>query len=148
MSTMPRIETDIPETDEIELARKSGQALAKHISNKFEVTIRGTDEVVELPLTAARLLVDVLTQIAEGNAVTVIPIHAELTTQQAAEYLGVSRPYLIKLLESNEIPYRFVGSHRRIYFRDLKSYRDNVKAKRRETLAELVRDAEENDMGY
>lgn len=99
---------------------------------------------MELPLTAARLLVDVLTQIAEGNAVTVIPIHAELTTQQAAEYLGVSRPYIIKLLESNEIPYRLVGSHRRIYFRDLKSYRDKLKAKRRETLAELVRDTEEN----
>ena len=77
-----------------------------------------------------------------------LPIHAELTTQQAADYLGISRPHLIKLLEGGEIPYRKVGTHRRVYFRDLKAYRDNVKAKRRETLSELVRDAEEHEMGY
>lgn len=148
MSTMPRIETDIPEANEIELARKSGQTLAKHVLDQLEVRVGGTDETVELPATATRLLVDVLTQIAEGNAVTLIPIHAELTTQQAADYLGISRPHLIKLLEGGEIPYRKVGTHRRVYFRDLKAYRDNVKAKRRETLSELVRDAEEHDMGY
>jgi excisionase family DNA binding protein len=78
----------------------------------------GTEQTVVIP-AAYRLLVDALTQISQGNAVTLIPIHAELTTQEAADLLNVSRPYLIKQIEAGDIPHHKIGRHRRIRFDDL-----------------------------
>ncbi len=148
MSTLTRVETDLPKDDEIKLAQESSRVLSKYVSKQLAVNIAETGETVQLPLTAVRLLVNMLGHMAEGNAVTVIPVHAELTTQQAADYLGVSRPFLIGLLEDGELPYHMVGTHRRIYFRDLKSYSDNIRQKREKVLDALVEDAIENNMGY
>ena len=69
--------------------------------------VSDTGDVIELPKTAVQLLTDILANMAEGNAVTLIPVHAELTTKQAADLLGVSRPHLIRLLEEQQdsIPY-------------------------------------------
>ncbi len=74
----------------------------------------GSPTTIELPVLAVRLIVNVLTELAKGNAVAVAPVQAELTSQQAADILNVSLPYLVKLLNEGEIPYKLVGNRRRI----------------------------------
>ena len=105
------------------------------------------DEVV-LPARVAELLRTVLEQFAQGNAVTVVPAHVEVTTQQAADLLNVSRPYLVQLLEEGGIPHRKVGPRRRIRMADLLSYMQRDEERRRDTLRELTREAQELGLGY
>jgi excisionase family DNA binding protein len=137
-----------PSSDEIKIAQESSRTLSRFLKRNLRVQIAETKEIVELPVSAVRLLVDLLTNMAEGNAVTLMPLHAELTTQQAADVIGISRPYLIKLLEKGEIEYHMVGTHRRIFFQDLKTYIDKNKKAREETLDELAEQAQDLDMGY
>jgi len=103
---------------------------------------------VKLPEVVVRMLSDILTQMAQGKAVTMMPVSAEVTTQQAAELLNVSRPFLIDLLEKGAIPYRKVGSHRRVLFADVMNYKKDIDEKRLKTLEELAAQAQELGMGY
>lgn len=147
-------EPTIPSENEIKLARASSRILST-LSLKKEKSIKISLETdgnhhdsVTLPLSAFKLLVNILTQMARGNAVTLIPIHAELTTQEAADLLNVSRPYLVRLLEEKKIPFRKVGTRRRVLFQDLMGYKAKIDAARRRTLDELAEEAQHLDMGY
>ena len=82
-----------PTEDETKLAQASSRQLSRFLKQNLRVRIPETDEIIVIPAAAVRLLVDLLSAMAEGNAVTLMPIHAELTTQQAADLLGVSRPF-------------------------------------------------------
>lgn len=149
-----------PTAADTELARESSRQLSRLLDKQHDtgkqlshcqLHVRagdGPEEVVVIPVSAFRLLTDMLTQMARGNAVTLMPVHAELTTQQAADILNVSRPFLIGLIDDGKIPCRKVGTHRRIRFDDLMAYKQEIDRQRLHTLGELAREAQELDMGY
>jgi excisionase family DNA binding protein len=103
-------------------------------------------EVIDLPEPLFQILRQVVHILAQGDSVSIVPIHRELTTQQAADILNVSRPYLISLLDQNLIPFNRTGKHRRIKFGDLMSYKRKRDTERRAQLAELTRISEEYDL--
>ena len=148
MSSQTLHEPIVPSTDDSRIAKRSSETLSRYVSHNLSVRVGTTNDEIELPESAVRLLVDILANMAEGNAVTLIPFHAELTTKQAADILGVSRPFLIRLLEDGVIPFRKVGTHRRILFEDVQAYRKRVTEERESTLNQLVEEAQHMDMGY
>jgi excisionase family DNA binding protein len=143
----------MPSKQDIGLAEKSGRTLAAAIEELKTPTFQikdagGKSHTVRLPLSAIKLLIDILVQMAEGNAVTLLPIHAELTTQEAADLLNVSRPHLVKLLDNKEIPFHKVGTHRRVLAEDVLQYKTNIDNERLKTLEELAKQAQDLKMGY
>jgi excisionase family DNA binding protein len=108
----------------------------------------GKSVSVSVPEEAFDLLLEILGHLANGAAVSIVPVHAELTTQQAAAMLNVSRPHVVKLLESRAIPYRLVGTHRRILVSDLLAYKKADDAHRKAILDELAAEAQEHGLGY
>lgn len=148
-------DTVSPSRDDEELAMASSRSIAKIVSNESDsplvlrVSTHGGDEtVVSVPATAFKLLGLILNEMAKGNAIAIFPVHAELTTQQAAELLGVSRPFIVEQLEKGNIPYRKVGTHRRVLFQDLMEYKRSMDHKRLESLDELAAEAQRLDLGY
>jgi excisionase family DNA binding protein len=105
------------------------------------------DEPIVLPAAAVRLLGALLAELAKGNAVTLMPHHAELTTQEAAELLNVSRPFLVTLLESGQLPFHKVGTHRRVRFSDLMIYKCRRDAESEAALRELAALSQELNLG-
>jgi excisionase family DNA binding protein len=136
------------------LARESSRRLAKHrVGRRSPVRIRLLNdaekaETITVPASALRLFQHLLMEMAEGNTVTLIPHYSELTTQQAAELLNVSRPYLAKLLDGGRIPSRSVGRYRRVRLHDLMAYKRKDDASRAKILDQLTAEAQELGMGY
>jgi excisionase family DNA binding protein len=122
------------------------------IKGDTKVRLRPEDSASEvevvLPAEAIHLLVRVLTHMANGSAVTVLPVQAELTTQHAADLLGVSRPYLVRLLDEGKIPFHKVGTHRRVRAVDVMAYQEQRQAKSKRLLDDLTEEAQELDLGY
>src|SRR5262245_12261917 len=126
--------------------------LASPTRRRPDVLLRAEGEdpgqAVVVPRHAFELFLEILGQMANGNAVTILPVHAELTTQQAADLLNVSRPHLVALLEDHIIPYRRVGTHRRLRAEDVLAYKRQDEARRREVLDELAAEAQKHRLGY
>lgn len=141
-----------PSKEDVELARASGQRLALLARRGQPLTLRVRDaaqeETIELPAGALTLHQASLEEMASGHAVTIVPQNAELTTQQAADFLNVSRPFVIELLKQEKLPFRLVGTHRRIRFEDVLRYKENIDAERRKVLDQLAAEAQELKMGY
>ena len=126
-------------------ARRINDYLARHQGHE-PITIQvevGENEALVLPRPAAVMVAQVLALLAKGQGVQIMPDRAMLTTQQAADAINVSRPYLIKLLERKEIPYEMVGTHRRIAFADLQVYKRNDDRRRLKAIDELTALGEE-----
>jgi excisionase family DNA binding protein len=138
----------LPTRKEIEQAQSTSRVLSKYADqDRMQLKLPDGEDLI-LPGYAFELLLDILTEMSKGNAITVIPVHAELTTQEAANLLNVSRPYLVELLEKGEIPFRKVGTHRRVMFKDLLDYQQRTAENRLKVLDELAAQAQELDMGY
>jgi excisionase family DNA binding protein len=146
--------TVAPSEADAQLARESSRRLATHkLRRQSSVRIQLLDdgeepETIAVPASALRLFLHLLTEMAQGHAVTLIPTHAELTTQQAADLLQVSRPYLVKLLDEGKIPCRTVGKYRRVRFDDLIAYKRKDDEARAKVLDQLAAEAQELGMGY
>lgn len=122
------------------LAKQTQDILAPRIGPEVTFDLKTLLEypTVKIPTAAARLLVQILDEMSRGNAVKIVPVHAELTTQEAADLLNVSRPTLIQMLNQNLIPYRKVGTHRRIPFVKAIEYKKKLELQRKAALAELA----------
>lgn len=136
-----------PSKKERMMAQSSFNVLQNTISKygieKVDIEIEGTNDKLVLPLSAVKLLTEILKNISEGRMISILPVAAELTTQKAAEILGCSRPFVIKLLEENRIPFTKIGKHRRIMVEDVMKYKAHLKAEQKQILIEMMSDDEE-----
>jgi excisionase family DNA binding protein len=114
----------------------------KLAKDRIQVKVQGVlgheQEVIELPAPAVEMLVRILAHMARGEAVTLVPNNKMLTTNEAAEFLNVSRPFLVKLLDSGQIPCQMVGTHRRVRFHDLLTYKRQMQQERMNALEEMA----------
>jgi excisionase family DNA binding protein len=138
----------LPE-QETDIARISSRLLADFdvagppLMLRLENPQTGQHLETTVPATVVQLLADMLARMAEGQAVTLIPLHAELSTQQAADLLNVSRPYFIKLLEDGKMPFRKVGEQRRVRYQDLLPYMETYQKAANSALEEMTAEAEQ-----
>jgi excisionase family DNA binding protein len=127
--------TRLPTPAEAEEAKTSSRILSKYADiDRVQLSVRGgngqSDELI-LPGHVLQTLLDVLSEMSKGNAISLIPQHRELSTQEAANLLNVSRPFLVDLLEKREIPFRKVGSHRRVLLSDVMEYKEKTEKERK-----------------
>ena len=143
MATANRNPPRLPNEDEIAQAREASRQLARLLPDDMQplrlVTDDNRHEMISFPPGALRLFIDMLTQLGQGRAITLVPQRAELTTQEVADYLNVSRPYVVKLIEEEKLPARKVGTRRRVAFEHLLRYDEQQRAQSRAALDELAR---------
>ena len=137
-----------PSKKESRLAKTTSTLLARRGKGEVKLKIAGQAEALALPPSVVEMLQYILNETAHGNPVTLLSLESELSTQQAADILNVSRPYFVKLLNEKKLPYRKVGSHRRVLLKDVLGYKEQSDKVRRQALRELVEEAQELNMGY
>ena len=142
MSATANLISFIPSDDDVKLARETKKILAPRLSATSPFDLRAINPLkepsIKIPAQAAHLLVQILDEMSRGNAVKLIPVRAELTTQEAADLLNVSRPTLIRLLDEGKIEFHKVGTHRRVLFKSALAYKRQIDAERKAVLAELA----------
>ena len=154
MSATALTKVTFPAEREVQAAVQGQRALAAFLATRSATQhIQIFDDKnrahqVELPTSALRLLMDILAELADGNAVQVVPVHAELTTQEAADMLNVSRPHLVKLLEKGGLPFHKTGKHRRVRFADLMQFKSQRDQASEDAMAELAKQAQELALSY
>lgn len=121
-------------------------AISQLHSEEVDIEIEGTNDKLALPLNALKLLGDILKNMSEGKIISIVPLATELTTQKAAEMLGCSRPFLVKLLEDGKMPFTKVGRHRRIMYDDIRTYQAQMKAEQKQHLIDMMSDDEEEGL--
>lgn len=151
MSARPNV-VHLPTQPEMEEAKVSSRMLSKYAdADRVQMSLRGSNGQAEdlvLPGPVLQLLLDILSEMAKGNAISLVPIHHELSTQEAANLLNISRPHLVSLLEKGELPFRKVGAHRRVLAKDVLEYKARVSGLRQTALDELTALSQEHGMGY
>lgn len=132
-------ETGALNPESIDAAATAARALARFSSARCVRLAIGDNEPskISLPADIFAQIVDLLTKIANGNAVSIVPIDAELTTQQAAHFLNVSRPHVIKLVERGDLPHRMVGTHRKLPARAVLAFRHRAELEQAEALRQM-----------
>lgn len=142
----------LPTPQEIEQAKKSSRTLSKYASaERVQLSLRasnGQSDDLILPGHVLQMLLDVLAEMAKGNAISVVPRHQELSTQEAAALLNVSRPFLVGLLEKGEMPFRKVGAHRRVALKDVLDFKERIDQQRHDALDKLAALSQKESMGY
>jgi excisionase family DNA binding protein len=144
-----------PTAADAQLALESSRRLRRVLAAKPNKAVRvrieaenEAEEAISIPVAACQLLNGILAEMAKGNAVALVPVHSELTTRQAADILNVSRPFLIEQLEKGAIPYRKVGTHRRVMLEDLMEFKQTMDRNRLKAIEELSAIDQELGLGY
>jgi excisionase family DNA binding protein len=142
---MPKAQSEptLPSEGEVERAREVRRAIEQQGVDRSALRIQiaaagDKATTIDLPPVVMRLLMNILKETAAGHAVTLIPYHEEITTQQAADLLNVSRPYLVSMIDNGTLPARMVGDQRRLPLKDVLAYREQNRAERLATLNELT----------
>ena len=117
--------------------RKELSNLVDNLSGLGKIAIVADGQEIEMPSIVSIALMEVIKTLNKGNSITLIPMDKELTTQQAADILNISRPYFFKLLETGEIPFKKTGTHRKILMQDLMKYREQRAETRKSKIEEL-----------
>jgi excisionase family DNA binding protein len=138
---MPHEPVALPESEEVQI-----RELNRMLQLGSPALVGADGERLELPRVVFRLLKDIVRNMQLGRAIVLIPENQQLTTQRAADLLGVSRPHLIKLLEAGELPYHKAGSHRRIYLEDLAAYQKRRDRERKAALNRIAKEAFESGL--
>lgn len=143
--------------EEVELAKAAQRCIVSALDHSRAVNIAILEDgmerlegspILKLPPKVLRLFADMLGSLAQGHAVAIMPKELYVSTQEAAMFLNVSRPYLVRMLDEGKLPYHKVGTHRRIKFEDVVAYKDQRRQASQAALEELVDQAQELNMGY
>lgn len=132
----------------IESLKKREKQVLKEKKDVVKLNVSDTNESIEIPLKAFSLLKSIIGNMAEGKSFALILADAEMSTQQAANILKVSRPHFVKLLETGKIPFKKVGSHRRVLLKDVLNYETILKLERRKNLDFLAKEAQDLNLSY